>query len=1116
MKILRIALIFLIPCVASGQPKNNRLLRTKKVDATICFMKQGDAHTLVPAPEIYHRIKSSNGRVKATANIEVEYQGFSPEAKAAFESAVEIWESLLASDVTIHVLARWAPLGTNVLGGASPGTYIANFDGAPRAGVWYPVSLAEKLARRDLNEVTEPDIVATFNSSNTNWHFGIADVPPSGKYDLISIVLHEIGHGLGITHAYTVEGTQGQIGSGFGGRPVIYETNVETQTGDNLVVNFQQPSAELGAQLTSQSLFYNSPLVKNGNSNTRATIYAPATYSAGSSIAHLDDDTYPVGNINALMTPFINPAERALDPGPIAMGILRDIGWINTHIQHTPLIGTENTTIPYEVKCTLVSDNGYDAESVKLFYTLNSVDFTEVAMTPTGTANEFSAFIPAAQAKFGYYLSVKDNEQRTLTKPGVLYRHGMATDQSLFEFETGPDSKAPFINHVPKAFITNTDPLKIEAVISDNTGILEAFVEYKINGLDQPMENMTLVVGTDSTYVKEILFASGSLVPEDFIEYRIRAKDNAAAGNERFAPASGYYKVAIAGLSPTEDFYQNDFNSSSDDFFGNGFSIVTPTGFTNGALHTDHPYQEGNGAPGDARELIYQLKVPIRIQAQNPILKFDEIVLVEPGESGSAFGEADFFDYVVVEGSTDGGSTWVPAADGYDSRDFSQWLTRYNSALAGGTSNAVGDPGLYRSRTINLLNKFSIGDEVAFRFRLYSDPFAVGWGWAIDNLNIQNDDVAPVIQHQHVDFLLTSATKLEVNVKAADASGLQQLAVEYKLNDEALSTVEYLIDPNTNVYSLDLAVASPRTATDNLFYRVKAIDKAGNSSTYPSNDFIKVAFVQLSPSVSSFVTDFNEGVPDVTGNFFSVLQPTGFSNKAMHSQHPYLVGSSLGQTSDFTWLVRKPVKVDEGNPYISFDEIVFMDYEGSAAKDYVIVEASKDGVTWEALEESYGTLRHAVWKSNFDNQIDPGSSLFKNHRIKITENGKFVNNDQLLIRFRMFSDAATTGWGWAVDNLSIQGPITAVEDENDLDWLSAYPNPATDVLRINVSREAAQRSMKVQILSAHGQLVLSEHVPAGTSEVVRDIPVSQWTPGIYFVKVSSGPDTKIKKVAIVR
>ena len=36
------------------------------------------------------------------------------------------------------------------------------------------------------------------------------------------------------------------------------------------------------------------------------------------------------------------------------------------------------------------------------------------------------------------------------------------------------------------------------------------------------------------------------------------------------------------------------------------------------------------------------------------------------------------------------------------------------------------------------------GDTILVRFRLFSDPYANGWGWAIDNLRIQIPVSAPV------------------------------------------------------------------------------------------------------------------------------------------------------------------------------------------------------------------------------------------------------------------------------------------------------------------------------------------------------------------------------------
>ena len=59
-------------------------------------------------------------------------------------------------------------------------------------------------------------------------------------------------------------------------------------------------------------------------------------------------------------------------------------------------------------------------------------------------------------------------------------------------------------------------------------------------------------------------------------------------------------------------------------------------------------------------------------------MTFDEVVLVEPGELLADFGEDEFWDYVIVEGSNDFGEIWWPLDDGYDSGDNSVWKQNYN------------------------------------------------------------------------------------------------------------------------------------------------------------------------------------------------------------------------------------------------------------------------------------------------------------------------------------------------------------------------------------------------------------------------------------------------------
>ena len=55
-----------------------------------------------------------------TATFDVAYDGFSPEARAAFQRAVDIWATQLTSPVTIQVRATWKLLGPGVLGSAGP------------------------------------------------------------------------------------------------------------------------------------------------------------------------------------------------------------------------------------------------------------------------------------------------------------------------------------------------------------------------------------------------------------------------------------------------------------------------------------------------------------------------------------------------------------------------------------------------------------------------------------------------------------------------------------------------------------------------------------------------------------------------------------------------------------------------------------------------------------------------------------------------------------------------------------------------------------------------------------------------------------------------------------
>lgn len=176
--------------------------------------------------------------------------------------------------------------------------------------------------------------------------------------------------------------------------------------------------------------------------------------------------------------------------------------------------------------------------------------------------------------------------------------------------------------------------------------------------------------------------------------------------------------------------YKTDFSTFDPNLISNGFEVKVETGFgSNPALHTSHPYANNTN-------YYYYLGFPLVVSADSPIITFDEVVLIEPGEGDLDYTSFEFYDYVVVEAREFKDIDYLPLQYGYDCRDENIWETAYNNSLAGNSS-------MYRKRTIDMLETgyFEAGDTIEIKFRLYSDEFLNSWGWAIDNLEIQLEDL---------------------------------------------------------------------------------------------------------------------------------------------------------------------------------------------------------------------------------------------------------------------------------------------------------------------------------------------------------------------------------------
>lgn len=249
-----------------------------------------------------------------------------------FEHAAKLWAAVINSAVNIVVDAAFDPLtctaGQAVLGSAGATQVFRNFFNRPVSNTWYSVAQANSLAGSDL--YAGPEISATFNSSidnnnnclnNTNWYYGLDSNKPAGTIDLLSVVLHEIGHGLGFQTF--VDLTTGAKAAGFDD---AYMLNLEDHS---VGQNWPQLSdaGRLASATDTADLHWTGPNVSNLIANYTAGVnqghirmHAPNPLQGGSSVSHFDTALAP----NELMEPSLVGTYSG--PG-LALPLLQDLGW---------------------------------------------------------------------------------------------------------------------------------------------------------------------------------------------------------------------------------------------------------------------------------------------------------------------------------------------------------------------------------------------------------------------------------------------------------------------------------------------------------------------------------------------------------------------------------------------------------------------------------------------------------------------------------------------------------------------------------------------------------------------------------------------------------------------
>ncbi|MBX3027237.1 hypothetical protein KF840_20255 [bacterium] len=250
----------------------------------------------------------------------------------AFEYAAELWAATVLSPVQIRISATFDPLNctaaSTTLGVAGPVSVFRDFAGAPRANTFYPSALADSLAGMDLAP-DEDDIDATFNSAfgttcpfPAGWYYGLDGNAPGEDSDFVTVVLHELGHGLGFITFVDVD-----TGARFQGRDDVFLTFL-LDARSNKTLDTMTNAQRRSAIEATGSLLWNGATVRaasgvlaaGADGQGRVQMYAPAFAQAGSSASHWSDALAPL----ELMEPFF---ESSLHEVGLAAAAFTDMGW---------------------------------------------------------------------------------------------------------------------------------------------------------------------------------------------------------------------------------------------------------------------------------------------------------------------------------------------------------------------------------------------------------------------------------------------------------------------------------------------------------------------------------------------------------------------------------------------------------------------------------------------------------------------------------------------------------------------------------------------------------------------------------------------------------------------
>ncbi len=516
-----------------------------------------------------------------------------------FNRAADILNATFDISQPVQVSANFDPLYCDsfsaTLGSAGPAQFHFIYDAGSDSYTVFPDALLNQLQNYDVDAGTV-DINANFNSElgqpgcldGYGWYLGF-DAPSGTLNSLLSVVLHEIIHGMGFLSLLQSNGVSG---ASYGPDPVYdpYTQLLFDATQGALLTNLNdtQRAASIlndgnlvwdGSQTNAQLSGFSA-----GVNGARMQMYAPASYEGGSSVSHFDTDATP----NELMEPQYT---EFLDSAGLARYLLADIGWTLQTANNAPVFNSISAQSMNEDATLDVSLSASDADGDGLSYSIVSA------------AADFGASISGSTLSFAPTANYHGSGTVSLQ-----VSDGTDTDTTSFVLTISAVNDAPVITPVTTQTLAEDSSLNVTLSATDVDGDSLSFALVSADSaLGASVTGSTLSIVPQANYAGsgtiEVSVSDGSATDATSFTVNVTAVNDAPqfTSDTLFSVTDGdSLTITLTASDADSDpltFSLVSFDSNAVTASLSGAVLtITPTGNVTGGTQVDVSVSDGSAA----------------------------------------------------------------------------------------------------------------------------------------------------------------------------------------------------------------------------------------------------------------------------------------------------------------------------------------------------------------------------------------------------------------------------------------------------------------------------------------------------------------------------------------